>query len=109
MKNKLIFSLIFVVLSVYLSNAQILITDPDNSPSNPINCPLFNDGSVQNFYDSGGAGADYANSENEVITVCPDLVNGGKISVAFATNMGFSWNVDATDTLFMMDPAHLLD
>ncbi len=103
MKNKLIFSLFFIALAVHLSNAQIVITDPDNAPSNPINCPLFNDGSVQNFFDSGNAGADYGNNENEVITICPDLVNGGKISVAFATNIGFSWNVHATDTLFIYD------
>ena len=103
MKNKLIFSILFVLLIVRLSDGQILITDPDFGISNPVNCPLFNDGSVQNFFDSGGAGADYSNNENEVITICPDLVNGGKISVAFATNIGFTWNVDGSDTLFIYD------
>ncbi|MES2140541.1 MAG: gliding motility-associated C-terminal domain-containing protein [Bacteroidota bacterium] len=103
MMKKLIPALFFVTLIFNLSEAQILITGPDNAPSNPINCPLFNDGSVRNFFDSGDAAADYGNNENEVITICPDLVNGSKISVSFATNIGFSWNVDATDTLYIYD------
>lgn len=103
MKYKLTSILLFVVLIARLSNAQILITDVDYAPSNPINCLLYNDGSVQNFFDSGAAGANYGNNENEVITICPDLINGGKISVAFATNIGFSWNVDGTDTLYIYD------
>ncbi len=103
MKIRSILSLLFLTTTILLCNAQILITDPDNGQSNPINCSLFNDGSVQNFFDSGNAGADYSNNENEVITICPDLTNGYKISVAFAINIGFSWNVDATDTLYVYD------
>lgn len=103
MKHKLFFSLISLLTVVPLSDAQILITGPDNPQSNPINCLAFNDGSVQNFYDSGADTADYGINENEVITICPDLVNGGKISVSFATNIGFSWNVDGSDTLYIYD------
>jgi len=105
MKNKLFFFLLCVLFIVHSSDAQILITDAGNPPSNPINCQLYNDGSVQNFFDSGSSGADYGNNENDVITICPDLVNGGKISVSFATNIGFSWNVDGTDTLYIYDGA----
>ncbi len=103
MKLKFLASILFFCFTAEISIAQILITGPDNSPSNPINCTLFNDGSVQNFFDSGGALSDYGNNENEVITICPDLVNGDKISVSFATNIGFSWNVDGTDTLYIYD------
>jgi gliding motility-associated-like protein len=104
MKNiKSLFSLLFVALTIQVSTAQILITDPDNGPSNPINCQVFNDGAVQNFYDSGNSGANYGNNENQVITICPDLISGGKVSVAFATNIGFIWDVDASDTLFIYD------
>ena len=103
MRYKLFFCLCFVMVILKPSVAQILITGPDNAPSNPINCSLFNDGSVQNFFDSGGGVTDYGNNENEVITICPDLTNGSKVSVSFATNIGFSWNVDATDTLYIYD------
>ncbi len=109
MKNKFVSSLLFVALFVPFSDAQILITDPDYAPSNPISCPLYNDGSVQNFFDSGGAASDYGNNESEVITICPDLINGGKISVSFAINIGFSWNVDGSDTLFIYDGASTSD
>ena len=103
MKSKFLLSILFIALLFRFTNAQILITDSGNPPSNPINCNLFNDGSVQNFYDSGGAGSNYGNNENNVITICPDLVNGDKLSVSFATNIGFSWNVDASDTLYIYD------
>lgn len=103
MKNTVFLFLLFFASAVQLSNAQIVITDADNGPSNPINCSVFNDGSVQNFYDSGNAGANYGNNENEAITICPDLTNGAKVSVAFGTNIGFTWDVDASDTLFIYD------
>lgn len=109
MKLHSILFILLLSLLVHHANAQIIITDADNGPSNPVNCLLFNDGSVQNFYDSGNAGASYGNNENEVITICPDLTNGNKISVAFATNIGFTWDVDASDTLFIYDGASTSD
>jgi gliding motility-associated-like protein len=103
MKIRHIFSLLTLLFIVSTSNAQISITDADNGTSNPLNCLLFNDGAVQNFFDSGNDTANYSNNENETITICPDLTNGNKISVAFATNIGFSWDVHASDTLYVYD------
>ena len=103
MNLKIIFILLFSIVNAVFSHAQILITDADNGTSNPVACPSFNDGSVQNFFDSGAAAADYSSNENEVITLCPDLVNGGKLSVSFATNIGFTWDVKGSDTLYIYD------
>jgi hypothetical protein len=88
-----------------VAQAQILITDPDFDQNNPINCANFDDGSVQNFYDSGNSGANYGDNENQVITICPDLSNlvGSKISITFATNVGFTWDVLAGDFVTVYD------
>ena len=105
MKKKLLFPLLITVIGITASYGQsiIVITDPDNGPTNPINCNLFNNGSIANFFDSGGAGANYGNNENQVITICPDLLNGSKMSCSFGINAGFSWSVAGGDTLFVYD------
>lgn len=89
----------------YFANAQaILITDPDYPQSAPIDCSLYDDGSVTNFFDSGNNSANYGDNENETITICPDLTAGGsKVTVAFATNIGFTWDVDGGDTVYIYD------
>lgn len=100
---KKIFQLaIFFSFGFIAKSQTITITDPDYTQSAPINCTLFDDGSVQNFFDSGGGG-NYSDNENEEIVICPDLVNGSKITAAFAINVGFTWNVDGSDTLYVYD------
>lgn len=85
--------------------SQIQITDPDYDQANPISCAVYDDGSVQNFFDSGGSGSNYSNNENQVITICPDINNlvGSKITVAFAINVGFTWDVLAGDFVTVFD------
>lgn len=104
MKKKLLASVFALFAGFSISKAQlILITDPDNNASNPISCTVFSNSSIQNFYDSGGSAGNYADNENETITICPDLVVGNKVSCIFAINVGFTWDVDATDTLYVYD------
>lgn len=102
---KQFFSALLLLGVTTVSQAQILITDPDFDQNNPINCANFDDGSVQNFYDSGNSGANYGDNENQVITICPDLANlvGSKISITFATNVGFTWDVLAGDFVTVYD------
>jgi gliding motility-associated-like protein len=104
---RIVYFWLFLLLTAIFntSTAQILITDADNGTSNPLNCTLFNDGAISNFFDSGNSIAGYGNNENETITICPDLIGGNKISVAFATNSGFAWDVHASDTLYIYDGA----
>ena len=88
MKKQFLFAA-FLAIVFNVRSQVILITDPDNNQANPINCTVFNDGAVQNFYDSGNAGANYGNNENVDITICPSLSTGSKVSVSFGINAGF--------------------
>ena len=71
--------------------------------SSPIPCNTFSDGSTPNFFDNGGSGGNYTANYNGSITFCPDLNQGTKATVVFATNAGFSWNVDASDFVKVYD------
>lgn len=100
MKKNIILGIISIFsLSLY---GQVLVSSNDTICDCSNQSSVFNNGSTPNFHDTGGTGADYGANENEVITFCPD---GGasKVSAAFATNTGFTWDVDASDTLFVYD------
>ncbi len=107
MKN-LIFTLPFSILISITSWAQpdVNINDQDwtSSTSNgACGCSTdFNNGSIQNFHDAGGSGSPYSANENESITFCPDAT-GSKVVAVFATNAGYLFDVDASDTIFVYD------
>lgn len=100
---KSIFTITFFALSFLFSagffSQTINITDADLLP---LICANYNDGSVINFEDNGGS-ANYGSNRNDIITVCPDLPNGPKITLVFATNIGFTFDVHPTDTLYVFD------
>ncbi len=99
----LLFALFF---SVKLS-AQVTInlTDPDYDQVNPLDCgaivPTGNPGT--NFIDGTG---NYLPNTDEILVLCPDPLQGTKVSIAFATNIGFEFNIDPTDTLYIYDGAN---
>jgi gliding motility-associated-like protein len=93
----LVFALLFV--SIY-GNAQMFIVDDDYDQSNPLNCDSLGAINGTNFFDLGG---NYLPNMDETITFCPDLSQGSKVSVAFATNIGYEWDVHASDTLYVYD------
>ena len=103
MKNRII--ALLILLSPAAMAQTITITDPDYDQANPITCANFDDGSVQNFFDAGGAGGNYGNNQNEVIVICPDInaLVGSKVTVAFAINVGFTWDVLAGDFVSVFD------
>lgn len=82
---------------------NILINSPGFGTANPVNCGNYNNGDAVNFFDSGGAGGNYAANENHTITICPNLPNGPKIGVTMGINAGFSFNIAADDTLYVYD------
>lgn len=104
---KKIIALSCLLFTAYLANAQnptVLITDADYANGNECDCQnAFTNGSLAHFFDSGGAGGNYADNEDETIVFCPDLNTGTKVSVAFGINAGFSWNVDGTDSVYIYD------
>lgn len=96
--------LVLTATSTYAQNPNVLITDPNFTGNNECDCQnVFTNGSLAHFFDSGGAGANYQDNEDEEITFCPDLSTGTKVSVAFGINAGFSWDVDGSDTVYVYD------
>jgi gliding motility-associated-like protein len=101
--KKLLFTVIGVLLLSSSMFAQsISISDADFGPSNPITCANYQDGGAQNFFDNGGAG-NYPPNSNETITICPNLPDGPKVTVVFATNTGFTFDVHPSDTIYVYD------
>jgi subtilisin-like proprotein convertase family protein len=99
---KIVFSVFFAFISFVALNQALLLSDPDYNQSNPLNCSgiIPPPPSGTNFSDGAG---NYAPNMNEVLVLCPDLTQGSKVSIAFATNIGFEFNIDPSDTLFIYD------
>lgn len=104
MKRFSILSLLAFAMFSGNAFAQLSMTDPDYDQQNPLDCAgiVPGGGAGTNFTDAGGAGNYPANS-NETIVLCPDLAQGSKVSIAFATNIGFTWDVDGSDFLYIYD------
>lgn len=96
--------LIILILSVVyigVSHSQMLLTGPDFPQANPLNCAaIIPPAGGTNFSDGP---TNYLPNMDEIITFCPDLSQGSKVSIAFATNIGFTFNIDPTDTLYVFD------
>ncbi len=90
-------------LPISLKGQTVLITDADYDQASPVDCSLFDDGSVQNFYDSGNSGANYSDNEDETIVICPNLTQNSKLTIAFGINAGYSFNVDGSDSIYVFD------
>ncbi|HLG35518.1 MAG TPA: T9SS type A sorting domain-containing protein [Bacteroidia bacterium] len=83
MKTKLLI-LIFLLAAVRSVKAQTIINMPISGTQTVTTCHGI-------FYDSGGAGGNYSNNENGVLTICPDTA-GQYVSVSitsFATEAAF--------------------
>ena len=90
----------FVTLTSFIS-AQFTMTGVDNDQNNPLDCASIG-GSPTNFtYD--GSGANYPANTNETLTLCPDLTQGSKVRITFATNAGFTFDIDGSDNLNIYD------
>lgn len=99
-----ILSLLFLTVSLGFINAQIILMgDPGFPQSGPMDCNIYGDPSMPNFYDQGGSGGNYTANYNNTITFCPDLAMGTKVTLKFAINTGFTFNVDGSDTIYVYD------
>lgn len=99
--KKLKFALIAITgLFSTTALAQMSIYDNDFDVSNPLNCDSLATASTTNFVDMGG---NYMPNMDEVITFCPDLTQGSKVSITFATNIGFEFDIHPTDTIYIYD------
>jgi subtilisin-like proprotein convertase family protein len=99
--TKKILSFLFVLVAhLGFSQVTLTITDPDYSQTNPLNCAGIIPTGGTNFIDGAG---NYLPNTDETLVLCPDLTQGSKVSIAFATNIGFEFNIHPTDTLYIYD------
>ncbi len=100
-RMKTLYIFLFSISYLSVSFGQLLLTGPDFPQANPLNCAaIIPPAGGTNFSDGP---ANYLPNMDEIITFCPDLSQGSKVSIAFATNIGFTFNVDASDTLYVFD------
>lgn len=94
--------LLFFIGFLFNGYSQLTLLDPDYNQANPLNCAgiIPPPPSGTNFIEGNG---NYMPNMNETIVFCPDLTQGSKVSIAFATNIGFEFNIDPTDTLYVYD------
>lgn len=95
--NSLLLAFFLLLIGGSVS-AQYSILDPDYSQASPLNCdnvppgPNFTSGPTP-----------YTPNMADTFTVCPDLTMGSKVSIAFATNIGYYWDIDPSDTVYIFD------
>jgi subtilisin-like proprotein convertase family protein len=92
---------VFVLIAFGGNGQVVLMGDPGFPPTSPIDCSTFGV-SGNNFQDPGG-GANYPPNFNDTITFCPDLTQGTKVSITFAINTGYTFNVDGSDFIYVYD------
>jgi subtilisin-like proprotein convertase family protein len=83
-------------------NAQMVtMGDPGYPQSSPADCNVF--GTTGTNFQDPGAGGNYPANFNDTIVFCPDLNTGTKMSITMAINAGYTWNVDASDFVYVYD------
>ena len=98
---KHIFTFVFAFLASSYFSQTVIMGDVGFLQSNPIDCNTF--GIVgTNFQDPGGTG-NYLPNFNDTTVFCPDLTLGTKVTLTFAINAGFQFNVDGSDFIYVYD------
>ena len=100
MTKKLLFILFVVFAHLGFSQVTLTIADPDYSQANPLNCAGIVPTGGTNFIDGVG---NYLPNTDQTLVLCPDLTQGSKVSISFATNIGFEFDIHPTDTLYVYD------
>jgi len=96
---------IFIVYSFYASSFLFAQVVPINGPGYPVGGE-FDCSSTLDFTDGAG---NYTANFNDTITLCPSLQcengtgGGTKMTVIFSNDAGFTWDVDASDTVYVFD------
>lgn len=98
--KNIIGALLFLITSNSFAQT-VIMGDFGYDEANPADCSTFGIG-ANNFYDDGN-GANYSANFNDTTVFCPDLTQGTKMTVTFAINAGFEFNVDGSDTIYVYD------
>lgn len=100
MMKKLLATFFAFVSFASFSQVTLTITDPDYGQTNPLNCAGIVPTGGTNFIDGVG---NYLPNTDQTLVLCPDLTQGSKVSISFATNIGFEFDIHPTDTLYVYD------
>jgi len=96
------FSLAVLTLaSSFVFGQTVIMGDPGFDEQNPADCSVFGV-SGTNFFDDGAAG-NYSANYNDTTVFCPDLTQGTKMTITFAINAGFTFDVDGSDWIYVYD------
>ena len=94
--------LVLLFLSLAFGQGSVNMGDPGYPENAPIDCNTF--GIVgTNFFDPGGAAINYPGNFNDTTVFCPDLTLGTKVTLTFAINAGFSFDVHGSDSIYVYD------
>jgi subtilisin-like proprotein convertase family protein len=100
--KKIVNALLFVLVAWNFFSQNVTMGDVGFPQSNPINCNTFGI-SGTNFFDPGGQAGNYSANFNDTTVFCPDLTLGTKVTLTFAINEGFEFNVDGSDSIYVYD------
>jgi len=102
MITKIVIYLAFIFAFTGQTIGQMVnMGDAGYPQSSPADCNTFGVGST-NFQDPGAAG-NYPSNYNDTIVFCPDLNIGTKMTVTFAINAGYTFDVDGSDFIYVYD------
>ena len=93
-------SLAFISFLSFFTFSQFTMESVDFNQSNPLDCSTIG-GNPTNFTVNGNP--IYPQNFNDTVVFCPDLAQGSKVSIAFAVNAGFTFDVDPTDSIYIFD------
>ena len=99
--QKIIFLIaLFLSLNITFQAQVITMGDVGFPQNNPIDCATF--GISGNNFQSPGGGS-YPANFNDTTVFCPNLSLGTKVTLTFAINAGFTFNVDGSDSIYVYD------
>lgn len=98
---KKILTLFGILISAISFGQNVIMGDVGYTETNPADCSTFGVG-ANNFFDDGNAG-NYSANFNDTTVFCPNLNLGTKMTLTFAINAGFEFDVDGSDSIYVYD------
>jgi subtilisin-like proprotein convertase family protein len=99
--QKIVFLIaLFFSLNITFQAQVITMGDVGFPQNNPIDCATF--GISGNNFQSPGGGS-YPANFNDTTVFCPNLSLGTKVTLTFAINAGFTFDVDGSDSIYVYD------
>lgn len=89
------------IMPAFAFGQNVTMGDVGFTQQNPADCSTFGT-SGTNFFDDGGAG-NYSANFNDTTVFCPDLNQGTKMTITFGINAGYTFDVHASDSIYVYD------